>query len=61
MPTDRLLQPLKRTARALPQSERRVIAFEKEPGRTRAPRLIARRVTLDLDLLGTGSVAADGE
>ena len=61
MPTDRLLQLLKRTAWALPQSERRVIAFEKETALTRAPRLIARRVTLDLDLLGTGSVAADGE
>ena len=58
MPTDRLLQPLNRTAWALPQSERRVIAFEKETALTRAPRLIARRVTLDLDLVGVGSVAS---
>jgi predicted transcriptional regulator len=35
-----------------------IIAFEKGPGRIRAPRLIARRVTLDLDLVGAGSLAS---
>ena len=35
-----------------------IIAFEKGPGRTRAPRLVARRVMLDLDLVGAGSVAS---
>jgi predicted transcriptional regulator len=35
-----------------------IIALEKGPGRTRTPRLIARRVTLDLDLVGAASVAA---
>ena len=29
-----------------------IIGFERGPGRTRAPRLVARRVTLDLDLTG---------
>jgi len=35
-----------------------IVALEKGPGRTRAPRLVARRVTLDLDLFGVGSVAS---
>jgi predicted transcriptional regulator len=35
-----------------------IVAFEAGPGRTRAPRLVARRVTLDLDLVGAGSVAS---
>ncbi len=35
-----------------------IIAFEEGPGRTRAPRLVARRVMLDLDLVGAGSVAS---
>jgi predicted transcriptional regulator len=35
-----------------------IIAFEAGPGRTRAPRLVARRVVLDLDLVGAGSVAS---
>ena len=47
---------LSRTLKKL--QEAGIIAFEKGPGRIRAPRLIARRVTLDLDLVGTGSVAA---
>jgi predicted transcriptional regulator len=47
---------LSRTLKKL--QEAGIIALEKGPGRIRAPRLIARRVTLDLDLVGTGSVAA---
>ena len=47
---------LSRTLKKL--QEAGIIAFEKGAGRTRAPRLIARRVTLDLDLVGAGSVAA---
>jgi predicted transcriptional regulator len=35
-----------------------IVALEKGPGRTRAPRLVARRVTLDLDLVGVGSIAS---
>ncbi|HME83278.1 MAG TPA: helix-turn-helix domain-containing protein [Roseiarcus sp.] len=35
-----------------------IVDFEKGAGRTRAPRLIARRVTLDLDLVGPGSVVS---
>jgi predicted transcriptional regulator len=35
-----------------------IVAFEKGPARTRAPRLVARRMTLDLDLVGVGSVAS---
>jgi predicted transcriptional regulator len=35
-----------------------IVAFEPGPGRTRAPRLVARRVTLDLDLVGAGGVAS---
>jgi predicted transcriptional regulator len=34
-----------------------IVEFEKRGGRSRdAPRLIARRVTLELDLVGSGSV-----
>ena len=35
-----------------------IVDFEQGTGRTRAPRLIARRVTLDLDLVGPGSVVS---
>jgi predicted transcriptional regulator len=35
-----------------------IVEFEEGRGRTRAPRLIARRVTLDLDLIGPGSVVS---
>jgi predicted transcriptional regulator len=47
---------LSRTLKKLQQVG--IIAFEQGPGRTRAPRLAARRVTLDLDLVGAGSVAS---
>jgi predicted transcriptional regulator len=45
-----------RTLRKL--QEAGIVDFEQGPGRTRVPRLVARRVTLDLDLVGAGSVAA---
>ena len=35
-----------------------IVKFEERGGRTRAPRLIARRVTLELDLVGSGSVVS---
>ena len=35
-----------------------IVDFEKGPGRTRVPRLVARRVTLDLDLAGPSSVVS---
>jgi predicted transcriptional regulator len=35
-----------------------IVDFEEGPGQTRAPRLMARRVTLDLDLVGPGSVVS---
>jgi len=35
-----------------------IIGFEEGAGRTRAPRLLARRVTLDLDLVGTNSAVS---
>ncbi len=35
-----------------------IVDFEQGTGRTRAPRLIARRVTLDLDFVGPGSVVS---
>jgi predicted transcriptional regulator len=47
---------LSRTLKKL--QEAGIVALEKGPGRTRAPRLVARRVTLDLDLFGLGSVAS---
>jgi len=46
---------LSRTLKKL--QEAGIVALEKGPGRTRAPRLVARRVTLDLDLFGAGGVA----
>jgi predicted transcriptional regulator len=47
---------LSRTLKKL--AEAGIVGFEAGPGRTRAPRLIARRVTLDLDLVGAGSVVS---
>ena len=47
---------LSRTLKKL--QEAGIVTLEKGPGRTRAPRLVARRVTLDLDLVGVGSVAS---
>jgi predicted transcriptional regulator len=44
---------LSRTLKKL--HEAGIVEFEERAGRTRAPRLIARRVTLDLDLVGPGS------
>src|SRR5271163_4393119 len=41
---------LSRTLKKL--QEAGIVRLEKGPGRTRAPRLVARRVTLDLDLSG---------
>lgn len=35
-----------------------IVGFERGRGRTRVPRLIARRVTLDLDLAGVGAAAS---
>jgi predicted transcriptional regulator len=35
-----------------------IIEFEVGAGRVRAPRLVARRVTLELDLMGPGSVVS---
>lgn len=43
---------LSRTLKKLEQVG--IIALRKGPGRTRAPRLVARRVTLELDLAGSG-------
>jgi predicted transcriptional regulator len=47
---------LSRTLKKL--QEAGIVAFEEGPRRARAPRLVARRVTLDLDLVGVGSVAS---
>ena len=47
---------LSRTLKKL--HEAGIVEFEERAGRTRAPRLIARRVTLDLDLVGEGSVVS---
>jgi predicted transcriptional regulator len=47
---------LSRTLKKL--REAGIIDFEEGPGQTRAPRLTARRVTLDLDLVGPGSVVS---
>jgi len=47
---------LSRTLKKLEQVG--IIALQKGPGRTRAPRLVARRVTLDLDLVGAGGRAS---
>lgn len=35
-----------------------IVGFEEGAGRTRAPRLLARRVTLDLDLVGSSSAVS---
>jgi predicted transcriptional regulator len=47
---------LSRTLKKLEQVG--IIALQKGPGRTRAPRLVARRVTLELDLAGADSSAS---
>jgi len=47
---------LSRTLKKL--HEAGIVDFEEGPGQTRAPRLLARRVTLDLDLVGPGSVVS---
>ena len=47
---------LSRTLKKL--HEAGIVDFEERAGRTRAPRLIARRVTLDLDLVGPGTVVS---
>lgn len=47
---------LSRTLKKL--QEAGIVSFEQGPGRTRVPRLAARRVTLELDLVGTGSVVS---
>jgi predicted transcriptional regulator len=47
---------LSRTLKKL--QEAGIIAFEEGTGRSRAPRLVARRVTLDLDLVGPGSIVS---
>jgi predicted transcriptional regulator len=47
---------LSRTLRKL--HEAGIVDFEEGPGRTRAPRVTAQRVTLDLDLVGPGSVVS---
>ena len=47
---------LSRTLRKL--REAGIVDFEQGPGRTLVPRLVARRVTLDLDLAGAGSMAS---
>jgi predicted transcriptional regulator len=45
---------LSRTLRKLHDAG--IVGYEEGPGRARAPRVTARRVTLDLDLVGPGSV-----
>jgi predicted transcriptional regulator len=47
---------LSRTLKKL--HEAGIVDFEERAGRMRAPRLVARRVTLDLDLVGPGSVVS---
>jgi predicted transcriptional regulator len=47
---------LSRTLKKL--HEAGIVEFEERAGRARAPRLIARRVTLDLDLVGPGSMVS---
>jgi predicted transcriptional regulator len=47
---------LSRTLKKL--HEAGIIDFEEGAGRIRAPRLVARRVTLDLDLVGPGSLVS---
>jgi predicted transcriptional regulator len=47
---------LSRTLKKL--HEAGIVDFEQGAGRMRAPRLVARRVTLDLDLVGPGSLVS---
>jgi predicted transcriptional regulator len=47
---------LSRTLKKL--QEAGIVSFEQGPGRMRTPRLSARRVTLELDLVGTGSAVS---
>ncbi len=47
---------LSRTLKKL--HEAGIVAFEVGQGRMRAPRLVAQRVTLELDLVGPGSVVS---
>lgn len=47
---------LSRTLKRL--QEAGIVSFEKSAGRMRAPRLIARRVTLDLDLVDANSTVS---
>jgi predicted transcriptional regulator len=54
--THRKESNLSRTLKRL--HEAGIVDFEDGPGRTRAPRLVARRVTLDLDLVGPGSTVS---
>jgi predicted transcriptional regulator len=54
--THRKESNLSRTLKKL--HEAGIVEFEEGEGRMRAPRLVARRVTLDLDLVGPGSVVS---
>jgi predicted transcriptional regulator len=54
--TKRKESNLSRTLKKL--QEAGIVRLEKGPGRTRAPRLAARRVTLDLDLSGGPSIVS---
>jgi predicted transcriptional regulator len=54
--THRKESNLSRTLKKL--HEAGIVDFEEGAGRMRAPRLVARRVTLDLDLVGPGSVVS---
>jgi len=54
--THRKESNLSRTLKKL--REAGIVDFEEGTGRARAPRLVARRVTLDLDLVGPGSVVS---
>jgi predicted transcriptional regulator len=47
---------LSRTLRKL--HEAGIVDFDEGPGRTRAPRVTARRVMLELDLIGPGSLVS---
>ncbi|HKN28076.1 MAG TPA: helix-turn-helix domain-containing protein [Roseiarcus sp.] len=50
----RAVSNLSRTLKKL--HEAGIVDFDQGSGRTRAPRVTARRVTLDLDLVGASSV-----
>ena len=54
--THRKESNLSRTLKKL--HEAGIVDFEEGAGRMRAPRLVARRVTLELDLVGPGSVVS---